>query len=117
MLSIRRLLIEDSTTARLWDEFVMACPQATFFHRAGWQKIVANVFHHDTYFLYAESDGQITGVLPLAHVHSLLFGNSLVGLPFAVYGGVAATTAEAADALERAKKAMQESQKTLVEKR
>ena len=78
----------------------MACRHATFFHRAGWQKIVGEVFRHDTYFLYAELGGQITGVLPLAHVNSLLFGNSLVGLPFAVYGGVAATTPQAADALE-----------------
>ena len=78
----------------------MACPQATFFHRAGWMKIIADVFHHDTYFLYAEVDGKIEGVLPLAHVRSLLFGNSLVGLPFAVYGGVAAASSEVADALE-----------------
>ena len=78
----------------------MACPQATFFHRAGWMKIIADVFHHDTYFLYAEVDGKIEGVLPLAHVHSLLFGNSLVGLPFAVYGGVATASSEVADALE-----------------
>ena len=78
----------------------MACPQATFFHRAGWQRIIGEVFRHDTYFLCAELDGQIFGVLPLAHVRSLLFGNSLVGLPFAVYGGVAAATAQAADALE-----------------
>jgi hypothetical protein len=32
----------------------MACPQATFFHRAGWQRILRDVFRHDTYFLYAE---------------------------------------------------------------
>ena len=78
----------------------MKCPSATFFHRAGWQKIVADVFRHDTYFLYAEAEGRIQGVLPLAHVNSLLFGNSLVGLPFAVYGGVAAVSPQAADALE-----------------
>lgn len=100
MLTIKRLLAGDAETARSWDAFVMSCPQATFFHRAGWQKIVGEVFRHDTYFLYAELGGQITGVLPLAHVNSLLFGNSLVGLPFAVYGGVAATTPQAADALE-----------------
>ena len=78
----------------------MACPQAAFFHRAGWMKIIADVFHHDTYFLYAEVDGKIEGVLPLAHVRSLLFGNSLVGLPFAVYGGVATASSEVADGLE-----------------
>ena len=59
-----------------------------------------NVFRHNTYFLYAEGEGGIEGVLPLAHVKSMLFGNSLVSLPFAVYGGVAATHAEAASALE-----------------
>jgi FemAB-related protein (PEP-CTERM system-associated) len=40
-------------------------------------------------------------VLPLEHVNSLLFGNALVSLPFAVYGGVAASTEDAANALEQ----------------
>jgi len=84
----------------------MACPDATFFHRAGWQKIIAETFRHDTYFLYARAEEKIVGVLPLAHVNSLLFGNSLVALPFAVYGGVAAVTGEAADALEREAQAL-----------
>nr|MBP7574764.1 FemAB family PEP-CTERM system-associated protein [Rhodoferax sp.] len=65
-----------------------------------WQNIVRDVFHHETYFLYAEEDGVIQGVLPLGHVNSWLFGNSLTGLPFAVYGGVAADNPLAADALE-----------------
>ncbi len=98
--SIRRLSLQDAATARRWDAFVLACSGATFFHRAGWQKILSEIFRHDTYFLYAETDERIEGVLPLAHVKSLLFGNSLVSLPFAVYGGVAATHADAAIALE-----------------
>ena len=98
--SIKRLSAQDAPTARMWDDFVLACPAATFFHRAGWQKILREVFRHEAYFLYAETDGRIEGVLPLAHVHSLLFGNSLVSLPFAVYGGVAASTEAAAEALE-----------------
>jgi len=79
----------------------MACPQATFFHRAGWQNIINKVFRHDTYYLYAERDGAIEGVLPLGHVNSWLFGNALTSLPFAVYGGVATTSEQAADALEQ----------------
>ena len=98
--SIKRLSLQDSRSAVLWDKFVLTCPTATFFHRAGWQKIMCEVFRHDTYFLYAETDGRIEGVLPLAHVSSLLFGNSLVSLPFAVYGGVAASTEAAGQALE-----------------
>ena len=103
---VARLGFDDRAAAERWDAFVMACPGATFFHRAGWQRILRNVFRHDTHFLYAEIGGRIEGVLPLAHVKSLLFGNSLVSLPFAVYGGVAATGPEAADALERAAQAL-----------
>jgi FemAB-related protein (PEP-CTERM system-associated) len=100
MLSIQTLAPHDEATARRWDAFVMAHPAASFFHRAAWQDIVRDVFRHDTYFLFAEEDGRIEGVLPLGHVRSMLFGKSLVGLPFAVYGGVVANSAAAADALE-----------------
>jgi FemAB-related protein (PEP-CTERM system-associated) len=100
--TIKRLLHADAAGAARWDTFVLACAQATFFHRAGWQRILRQVFHHETYFLYAEAQGQMTGVLALAHVKSLLFGHSLVSLPFAVYGGVAASDAHAAEALELA---------------
>jgi FemAB-related protein (PEP-CTERM system-associated) len=79
---------------------VDACPQATFFHRSGWQRVLRDAFHYDTYFLCALAGERIEGVLPLAHVRSLLFGRSLVSLPFAVYGGVAAVNADAATALE-----------------
>ncbi len=100
MTSIKSLSLSDAATELRWDAFVLSCPEATFFHRAGWQHIMSAVFRHDTYFLYSETDGHIDGVLPLAHVKSMLFGNSLVSLPFAVYGGVAATDAAAASALE-----------------
>ena len=99
-LSVRRLSPGDQAEVARWDEFVAGCATATFFHRAGWQQIIAEVFRHPTHFLYAERDGAIEGVLPLAHVRSLLFGKALVSLPFAVYGGVAANSDQAADLLE-----------------
>ena len=100
MSNIKYLEPGDRAGAARWDAFVDSCPQATFFHRAGWQTIIADVFRHRTYFIYAETDGVIDGVLALAHVNSLLFGNALVSLPFAVYGGVAALDDGAATALE-----------------
>ncbi len=102
MLRINRLDPADTAGALRWDGFVEACPEATFFHRSAWQKIIREVFRHPAYFLFAEDDGDIRGILPLAHVKSRLFGNSLVALPFAVYGGVAAVNAEAVAALEDA---------------
>ena len=101
MHQIKRLDPADARSQTLWDAFVLTCPQATFFHRAGWQRVLRDVFRHQTYFLYAELDGRIEGVLPLAQVKSLLFGHSLTSLPFAVYGGVAAISEVAAAALER----------------
>lgn len=97
---VKRLVPSDTDTVQRWDAFVASCPEATFFHKAGWQRIVGEVFRHPTYFLYAERDGKIEGVLPLAQVKSLLFGNALVSLPFAVYAGIAASNAEAAHVLE-----------------
>jgi FemAB-related protein (PEP-CTERM system-associated) len=100
VLQIHRLNPGDAAVASRWDTFVFACPQATFFHRAAWQQVMVEVFGHATHYLYAERDGAIVGVLPLAQVKSLLFGHALVSLPFAVYAGVAAADEEAAQALE-----------------
>ena len=85
-----------------WDEFVFACPEATFFHRAGWKTIMEAAFGHRTHFLFAESNGKIEGVLPLAEVKSWVFGHSLCSLPFCVYGGIAAISDAARIALDQA---------------
>lgn len=106
MLTVERLQPSDAAAAQRWDAFVLGCSAATFFHRAAWQGVIREVFRHDTYFLFAQEGGQVCGVLPLAHVSSRLFGNALVGLPFAVYGGVAAASEEAAEALEREAQAL-----------
>jgi FemAB-related protein (PEP-CTERM system-associated) len=88
-----------SGDAERWDRFVLQCPQATFFHRAGWRDIIENVFRHRCHYLLAEDAHGLRGVLPLAEVKSRLFGHSLVSLPFCVYGGAVAFDAEAEAAL------------------
>jgi FemAB-related protein (PEP-CTERM system-associated) len=95
-LTVRTL---DAAEAVRWDAFVDQCPEATFFHRAGWCRVLEDVLGHRTRYLYAESGGVLEGVLPLGHVKSRLFGNALISTPFCVYGGVAATTERARGAL------------------
>ena len=95
--------------AAAWEEFVRRCPEATFFHRIGWRKIIEGVFRHRTHYLVAERPGAIAGVLPLAEVKSRLFGHALVSLPIGVYGGPAATDPEAARALVEAASALADS--------
>src|ERR1043166_2324751 len=98
---LRVIELSDAEFAR-WDAFVAAHPDATFFRRAGWMRVIQRAFGHRTYFLYAECDGRIEGVLPLAQVRSRLFGNSLSSLPFCVYGGPLAASERAAAALDAA---------------
>ena len=88
--------------AARWDAFVAACPEATFFHRSGWKRVIEQSFGHKTWFLYAEANGQIVGILALAEIKSRLFGHSLSSLPFCVSGGVAATDEFAREALDLA---------------
>jgi FemAB-related protein (PEP-CTERM system-associated) len=96
------LVVRELTPERAaaWDAFVATCPGATFFHRAGWQRVVARSLGHRTHYLYAEQDGAIRGVLPLVHIKSRLFGNSLVSNAFCVYGGPATLDDAAREALD-----------------
>ena len=98
-INIRRLNERGSCR---WDAFVEACPEGTFFHLSGWKTVLECAFGHRTYYLYAELNGEIQGVLPLAQVKSFLFGNTLASLPFCVYGGIIANSDEARVALREA---------------
>lgn len=89
-----------------WDAFVRTCPDATFFHLSGWQKVIEESFGIKTWFYYVQQDGQIQGVLPLAQIKSRLFGHSLGAMPFCVYGGVAALTDTARTMLDGAAHAL-----------
>lgn len=86
--------------AAAWDAFVRATPAATFFHLSPWAEVIRRAFGHRTCYAWAEQDGAVVGVLPLARMKTLLFGDSLSSTPFCVYGGSAAATPEAAAALE-----------------
>jgi FemAB-related protein (PEP-CTERM system-associated) len=90
----------DDDTAAAWDGFVRASPEATFFHLAPWARVIREAFGHSTHYAFAEQDGAIVGVLPLARMRTRLFGDLLASTPFCVYGGAVASTPEAAAALE-----------------
>lgn len=100
-------LIADLITVRLaaegdrerWDEFVRADAAGTPFHLSAWADAVRKGLGYDTPGLLAEVNGEIVGVLPLVHVKTPLFGNSLVSTGFSVGGGVIALSKAAADAL------------------
>ena len=87
-----------------WDAFVDRSPEATFFHGAGWKRVIEDSFGHRCYFLCAWSGDQVRCVLPLVHVRSRIFGNALISNAFCVYGGPVATDRDALLALGEAAK-------------
>lgn len=85
----------DTDWVERWEAYVAGCPAASFFHRAGWKRVIESSLGHDCHFLYAERHGRVVGVLPLVHVKSRLFGNSLISTGFTVGGGPIADDASA----------------------
>ncbi|WP_189044209.1 FemAB family XrtA/PEP-CTERM system-associated protein [Aliidongia dinghuensis] len=96
----------DDAGAAEWDAFVAACPQATFFHRAGWRTVIERSFGQHCRFLKATRDGAIHGVLPLVLVKSRLFGTRWVSTGWCVGGSTAVDEPAAALALDRAAQAL-----------
>jgi len=93
-LSNLTVLQAQNSDESLWDAYINQHPEATFFHLFGWKKALEMSFKHKNYYLYAYDGNAIVGVLPLGHIKSLLFGNTLVSTPFAVYGGILADNDE-----------------------
>lgn len=83
-----------------WDQFVRNHEKGTFFHLTGWKFLIEKSFGHKSHYLIAETDDRrIAGVFPVFSINSLLFGKSVVSIPFSVYGGVLAETEDAFSAL------------------
>jgi FemAB-related protein (PEP-CTERM system-associated) len=89
----------DQSSMPAWDAFVAAHPDGTFFHLAAWAGVIEAAFGHRAHYVLAERDGAIAGVLPLVHMKTRLFGNTLVSVPFCVYGGPLAADSETHAAL------------------
>lgn len=102
MMQVKLLLPEDEPR---WEQFVESMAAGTLFHKNGWRRIVEATFDYRSHYLLAERAGEIRGVLPLFHVRSWFAGNAVISTPFAVYGGLLATEAEAEHALLCAGKA------------
>ena len=82
-----------------WDAFVRATGDGTPFHLTAWKRVVEETFGHRPWYLMARRGGAIEGVLPLFEVRGPLGGRALVSVPYGVYGGICATSADARAAL------------------
>jgi FemAB-related protein (PEP-CTERM system-associated) len=87
------VVISTSTLPDSWDAFVKSHPDGSAFHLSAWQRMISTAFGHEPKHIVAkDSDGKITGVLPLFLVRSRIFGRLLVSTPQAAYGGILAVS-------------------------
>lgn len=84
---------------REWDAYAATHPEATVFHRAGWQRVIERSTGHAGHYLLARDQGRVVGLYPFFIVATRLFGAVGVSLPFVSYGGIVADSAEVEQAL------------------
>lgn len=82
-----------------WESFVAAHDRCRNYHRWAWKSVIEQAFGWRTFYLMAEENGRISGILPLVWLKSTLFGNLLCSLPFLSDAGLVADTQEACEAL------------------
>ena len=70
--------------------YVTRTGQVPLSRHPGWLTVLQRGLQHVPYCLEAVEGEQTRGFLPLAYVHSFLFGRFLVSLPYLNYGGVLA---------------------------
>ncbi|WP_306253794.1 FemAB family XrtA/PEP-CTERM system-associated protein [Parvularcula sp. IMCC14364] len=88
----RRVDLASDTLQSRWDAFVKASAEGSFFHLYAWSNVIRRTYGHKPLYLYSEdSDGQLTGILPLVLVKSPFFGRSLISTAFTVGGGLIAS--------------------------
>lgn len=83
-----------------WDAYVVAHPQARFFHLSAWGEVYRAIGYLEPCFIYARKAGRICGVLPMARVSGLFGAGLLLASPFCVLGGALADGEAVENALE-----------------
>ncbi|MEP6664139.1 MAG: hypothetical protein ABJC04_10785, partial [Verrucomicrobiota bacterium] len=65
-----------------WDELLATHPGATFFHTAGWAKVLQDTYGHRPKYFAVLRENQLRALLPVMEVDSWLTGRRGVSLPF-----------------------------------
>jgi serine/alanine adding enzyme len=92
-------IIEHRNNSSPWDNYVNNNKHATIYHKFGWKRVIEKTFNHLSYFMTAEEDGRIHGVLPLFLMKSIIFGRYLISLPFIDSSGLIADSQDIASLL------------------
>lgn len=102
-MAITTLDLANPEQASAADAFVRAHPDGTPFHLTAWLRAIHRATGHKPLLLAAVApSGRISGLLPLHHLQSRLFGSAMISTAFAVDGGILVDDPRAAAALATA---------------
>lgn len=78
-----------------WDEFVRSHPHGCLWHSSTYLKVIAEAFRYIPYYLCAEENGEVVGILPFFAASSLITRQSrLISVPVSSWCGVIGKNAE-----------------------
>ena len=87
--------IANNSYSHQWNDFLNSFPRCdNHAYLWEWREIIEKSFAHKPYYIVALENNNIVGVLPLFHVKSLIFGNSLISIPYTNAGGALANSQE-----------------------
>lgn len=96
MITVRAYTDKDKTA---WTNFVSGHAATTIAHDIRWRTVMAKTLGHRPFYLLAEKNNQIRGVLPMFLVTSWWGSRQLVSLPWIDYGGILADDIDAEKAI------------------
>lgn len=80
--------------AQRWEEFVSSHSECSSYHRWSWKRVFENTFGWRTFYLVAEDETGIRGILPLVMQENFRFQKSFCSLPHVREAGVVADNTE-----------------------
>src|SRR2546425_2509367 len=95
-------ITELRTETAEWDAFVRASGEGSPFQLVAWKRAVERTFGLRAHYLMARENGRLVGVLPLFEARELFGRRALISVPYAVYGGICATSDAARREIGRA---------------
>jgi serine/alanine adding enzyme len=85
----------DAAEEEEYQEYVLSSPGGNYCHDIAWKRVFQETYGKEPAYWICRENGRITGAAPAFWLESLLFGRSLVSMPYLDYGGILHDTPEA----------------------
>lgn len=89
-----RIKWADHSDQERWDQYVLEHPRGIAYQMFAWKEAVEQAYGFKGFYLIAQNNNQITGILPFIHVKLSFLPGNLISLPYCDAGGPLADSPE-----------------------